>query len=509
MLILILLSTIIRVNGIFMDPRVNVRGLKTVETMPIIGRSNEMDTLRRYDQSNRSELVAIYGRRRVGKTYLIDAVFEGRIDFKFTGLERTRAIVQRELFQHTLNSFSGKNETAPKNWFIAFERLQEYLLSLGKEKVIVFLDELPWMDTPQSDFLAALTTFWNGWKGEKVLLKLFVCGSATTWMLDKLIGDTGGLYGRISRPIHLSPFSLLETEQFLNTIKGFQYSRKQVLDTYMIFGGIPFYLDMLNGNLPLSVNVDQLLFEYDAPLRTEFNFLYRSLFKESVNHRRVVEALSSKLSGMTREEISTHTHMDGGELSRVLTNLEACDFIRTYLSPKKKERDKIYQLTDLFSLFHMRFVEKSSGQDPSFWTNLSNTGVQNSWAGYAFEQVCLHHLRQIRSRLGISGILSNAYAWSTKPKIDKDGIEWPGGQIDLIIDRSDQVMNCCEIKYSGEEYVIDKAYENTIRNRIGLFRREIKTKKDLRCTFITTYGVKANIHSGIVAHQLVMDDLFI
>ena len=476
---------------------------------PFVGRNNEINIIEQYYATEKSELIAVYGRRRVGKTYLVRETLKERLDFEFSGMYETASQVQREQFQKELNRVSKMNAPIPKDWFEAFDNLKTYLLSLKKKKVVVFLDELPWLDTPKSNFLGAFSHFWNSWGKESKTIKLYVCGSATTWMVDKLIGDKGGLYGRISRAIYLAPFTLLETEQFLNRIKKMEYGHKQVLDTYMIFGGIPYYLDMLDNKLPLSVNVDYLFFFENAPLKTEYEFLFRSLFKSSVNYRKVIERLASKLSGLTREEISIETKINGGELSKILKDLNACDFIRSYIEPKKKERNKIYQLTDMFSLFHLRFVQKNNGQDKNFWTNMSQTNKKNAWAGYAFEQVCLHHIDQIKIKLGISGILSNAYAWSARPFVDNDGNEWPGGQIDLIIDRSDNVMNLCEMKYSQEEYSIDKSYSETIRKRIELFRKTQRTKKDLRCTFVTSYGIKQNKYSDIVSNEITMDDLFV
>jgi len=474
-----------------------------------IGRTSEIKILEKYNDSSKSEFVAVYGRRRVGKTFLIREVLGQQFDFEFSGLYETPAKVQREEFQNEINRRSKRKTDMSTNWFEAFNNLRDYLLSLKKKKVVVFLDELPWMDTPKSHFRTALASFWNGWGNRTPVLKLFVCGSATTWMIDKLIGDRGGLYGRISRPIYLAPFSLLETEQFLNSVKRMNYGKKQVLDTYMIFGGIPYYLDMMDKELPFSANVDELLFSSNAPLKNEYDFLFRSLFKDSGNYRRVIELLSKKLSGHTREQISEECKLTGGELSKVLSNLSSCDFIRKYSSPGKKERGQIYQLTDMFSLFYLRFMKDKTELDEHYWTNMRESGAKTAWSGYAFEQVCLHHIPQIRQKLGISGILSNAYAWSTKAYTDADGNKWDGGQIDLIIDRSDGVMNLCEMKYSQDEFSIDKRYEALIRTRMTMFRNLEKCRKDLRCTFVTVYGVKTNTHSGIVDDVVSMNDLFV
>ena len=474
----------------------------------MVGRENEVKILEKYYRSGKSEMVAVYGRRRVGKTFLVRETLGDRFDFEFTGIYQTPGKEQRRQFQKALIRRSGQKLPRPSTWFDAFDLLRDYLLSLKKTKVVVFLDELPWMDTPKSGFLSALSRFWNDWGQESVILKLFVCGSATSWMIDKLIGDRGGLYGRISRSVYLAPFSLRETEEFLNKVKEMNYSRQQILDVYMVMGGIPYYLDMLDAELPLSVNIDRLFFAENAPLRTEFDFLFRSLFKESANYRRVIESLSKRIMGLSREDIATATHLTGGELSLILKNLVSCDFIRAYAAPGKKERGMIYQLTDMFSLFHLRFVMNHDGQDRKYWTNLGQSGLKNAWSGYAFEQACLHHTEQIKHALGISGILCNVYAWSCKPFTDQSGAEWSGGQIDLIIDRSDSVMNLCEMKYAHDEYVIDKDYAQALRDRMALFRRVQKTSKNLRCTFITVYGVKQNKYSGIVDHQLKLDDLF-
>lgn len=475
----------------------------------IIGREYEQKLLQEYFDSQKSELVAVYGRRRVGKTYLIKRFFNEQFDFWFTGIYDAKKTDLLKLFGMELEKYSGKKIKTPKDWFEAFNALTEYLSSLGKEKITVFLDELPWLDTPKGNFLQAFSYFWNMWHSDKGQLKLFVCGSATTWMLDKFVGDKGGLYGRVSRAIYLPIFTLGETEQFLKEIKGIVLNRHQILELYMILGGVPYYLDMLKKDIPLATNIDYLFFKSGAPLKTEYDFLFRSLFKESKAYKKVIEILSGKLSGLTRNDIMVAAKLDkGGNLSEILNNLCACDFVRKYTAIGKAERDAIYQLTDLFSLFHLRFVENDNSQDENFWSNMSSSGTKNAWAGYAFEQVCLHHINQIKSKLSILGVLSSTYSWQCKPFTDENGTEWKGGQIDMLIDRKDQVINVCEMKYSINEYAITEEYEKKLRERAGLFQHITKTKKALQHTFITTYGVKKNLYSGIVQSEVTMDDLF-
>ena len=364
----------------------------------IIGREYEQHLLTNICKEKESRLVAVYGRRRVGKTYLVKYFFNEKFDFYFTGSFNAPMKVQLTLFRDALMGYTKSDVPVPKDWFEAFDALRDFLDTLSKERIIVFLDEIPWMDTQKSNFLAAFGQFWNDWASTKQNLKLFVCGSATTWMLSKFIGDKGGIYGRVCRPVWLAPFSLFETERFLKEIKGIEMTRHQILQAYMVFGGIPYYLDMLVKDIPLNVNIDDLFFKQGAPLRVEFDFLFRSLFKNSRLYKSVVEVLSSKLKGLTRLELMEAMHLpDGGDLSEVLDNLVKCDFIRKYTAIGKTERDALYQLTDLFSLFYLRFVQKNSSQDENFWSNMTNTGEKNSWSGYAFEQVCLHHIWQIKN----------------------------------------------------------------------------------------------------------------
>lgn len=473
----------------------------------IIGRIHEQEILSEYYESPKSEFVALYGRRRVGKTYLVKTFFNEKFDFWFTGLYDSNRKVLLRQFGLTLSKYSGSSVKTPKDWFEAFDALTDYLGKLGKKKVVVFLDELPWMDSPKSDFLSAFSFFWNMWRSD-VVIKLFVCGSATTWMMDKLVGDKGGLYGRVSRALYLAPFTLGETEMYLKEMKGMSLNRYQIVELYMILGGIPYYLDMLRPSLPVSRNIDELFFREGAPLKAEFDFLFRSLFRESRSYKKVVEVLSSRMAGMTSKDIREATGIDGGEITAILGNLISCDFIRRYVSIGKTERDALYQLTDLFSLFHLRFVENNSSQDMNFWSNILSSGTKNAWTGYAFEQVCLHHINQIKAKLGILGVLSSVYSWKSRPFTDKDGSEWTGAQIDMLIDRNDSVINICEMKYSVDEFVIDEDYERKLRQRLSLFSHVTGTKKALALTFITTYGVKRNAHSSIVQSEVRMEDLF-
>ena len=474
----------------------------------IIGRRYEQDLIREFYNSPKAELVAVYGRRRVGKTYLIKQCFEGEFDFYFTGSFETPRSTQLTLFKKELERYSGKKQNKPKDWYEAFDALRDYLSSLYKERIVVFLDELPWMDTPKSSFISAFSYFWNSWASTVPSLKLFVCGSATTWMLSKLIGDKGGMHGRVNRQIYLRPFTLHETQQFLKN-KGIDWEMYQVTEAYMTMGGIPYYIDMLERNLSLNENIDHLFFREGAALRTEYDFIFRSLFRDSRVYRSVVELLATRSSGMKRKEIQEALKMDdGGLLSEVLDNLCKCDFLRQYAAFGKKEQGQMYQLIDLFSLFQLQFVNKSNGLDNHFWSNMQDNPLRKTWQGYAFEQVCLHHIPQIKQKLGISGVLSEVCSWSCKPFTNKDGTEYKGTQIDLVIDRRDETVNLCEVKFSTDTYTITQDYAERLNSRKETFREVTGTRKSLHTTMITTYGLKSNKYIGEVQREVTMNDLF-
>lgn len=474
----------------------------------IVGRELEQDLIREYYATQKAELIAVYGRRRVGKTYLVKQYFDGVFDFYFTGSFETPRSRQLMLFKKELERYSGQKYLKPKDWYEAFDALRNYLSTLHQERIVVFLDELPWMDTPKSGFLSAFSYFWNSWASSVPGLKLFVCGSATTWMLSKLIGDKGGMHGRVNRQIYLRPFTLYETEQFLKS-KGIDWQQFQIVEAYMTMGGIPYYLDMLEGRMSLNENIDHLFFQEGAALRTEYDFIFRSLFKNSRIYRSTVELLAAHSYGLSRGDIQKALKLDdGGLLTEVLDNLCKCDFIRQYASFGKKGNGQIYQLIDLFSLFHLQFVEKSNGQDAHFWSNMQDNPRRQSWQGHAFEQVCLHHIPQIKQRLGIIGVLSEVCSWSSKPFTDKDGTEYKGTQIDLVIDRRDETVNLCEMKFTSDLYAITQDYADRLNSRKETFRMLTGTKKALHTTMITSFGLKRNKYSDIVQREVTMHDLF-
>lgn len=469
----------------------------------IIGREKEISLLKECYDSERAELAAVYGRRRVGKTFLVKNYFRDKFDFYVTGIYNGTRKEQLTFFNKQLCEYSGLPYPYTDNWFDAFDQLKHYLTTLNKRKIVLFFDEMPWMDTPRSGFLKAFELFWNSWAAARPQIKMIVCGSATTWMMSKLLDNIGGLHNRVTRRIRLSPFTLYECEKFLEK-QGIVWNRHQIAEAYMIFGGTPYYLQLLRKSYSLSQNVNRLFFSENAELKDEYTFLFRSLFKNASLYKNVVELLSRKVKGLTRMEIKTALKItEGGTLSEVLENLCNCDFVRKYSAFGKKERDVLYQLTDLFILFHLKFVKNSSGHDEHLWSNMIDSPERRAWSGYSFEQLCLHHIPQIKQKLGINGIQSDVCSWNAVA--DKGH---KGAQIDLIIDRRDQIVNLCEMKYSTKEFEITKKYDEEMRERRELFRELTNTRKALHLTMVTTYGLKQNAYSGMIQSEILLDDLF-
>ena len=476
----------------------------------IIGRKQEQKELRRLFESNEPEMVVVYGRRRVGKTYLVNQVFDQEgFSFKITGLYKSKLPIQLENFSLALREYYAEGTwPKPKSWMEAFGQLKDYLTKTktGKKRVL-FFDELPWMDTKGSHFLEAFEWFWNSWGSTQEDLLLIVCGSATNWIINKLFRHKGGLYNRAGSKIFLSQFTLAETEQYLQK-RGFDWERYDIALIYMIMGGIPYYLKQLEPNRTLLDNVDNCFFRTNGKLWDEFDSLYETLFAQSEVYIRIVEALANKRIGLTREEILHATKLpDNGTASKALKDLVKCGFVRSYQYYGRKNKSLTYQLADFYTLFYLRFIKENYGHDEHFWTHMLDNPKRNAWAGYSFEQLIKEHIKQVKRALGIGSVLTQQSSWFIE-KRDLDNNSLTGAQIDLLIDRRDKAINICEAKFYSGEFVIDKEYSLNLRNKISAFKNATKTRKAIVPTMITTFGIKRNNYSGIIQQEAVLDDLF-
>jgi len=470
----------------------------------IVGRKEEIDILQRIAASDEAEFVAVYGRRRVGKTFLIREFFDNKFTFYFSGSENAPMKTQLENFKNAFLQYFKMVIPTPNNWTTAFEMLRkEISRSRKKGKKVIFIDEMPWLATMGSHFIQAFEYWWNTYASSNPDILLIVCGSSTSWMLNKIIKNRGGLHNRVTHKMLLQPFSLKECEDYANSRK-LKIDRNQLLDYYMILGGVPYYWKLLDKSKGLPQNIDNLFFNENATLKDEFSEIYSSLFKKSEKYISLIVALSEKRMGLSRGEIVERSKFpDGGAITKMLEELEQCGFIRTYFAFGKKERDKIYQLIDFFSLFYLNFIKDKNNRDENFWTNNYRTSTHNTWRGYAFEQVCLWHIPQIKHKLGISGVSTTYSAWRHTDEETKKNV----AQIDLVIDRADRVINLCEMKYAKDEYTITKEYDDELRRRYAIFADATKTKKAIHTTMITTFGVKRNQYWGNIQSYVQLDDL--
>ncbi len=472
----------------------------------IVGRHTEISRLDHCMDSSSAQLIVVYGRRRVGKTFLINEYFDNDFTFKITGAYKRSKRFQLESFRDELMRKSRKDWDIPSDWREAFRQLREYLDSLPSDnKQIVFFDEMPWLDSFHSDFLPVFEWFWNDWASTQSNLIFIVCGSATAWMIDNITDNKGGLFNRQSCRIYLEPFTLYETEQFLQKKEIF-WSRYEIAECYMIMGGIPYYLNLLNRDLSFTQNIDHLFFRKHGELWDEFDRLYSTLFSNSDNYIKVAETLSRKTSGLTRNEISQYCKLPAnGALSKILSNLVSSGFVRVSNIYGNRKKDARYQLADYYTEFYFRYIKDYYGKDEHYWSNARDIPARRAWAGLTFEQLCKDHIAEIKRKLGISGVLSQESVWHTNGDPDL-GIS--GAQIDLLIERRDRVINLCEMKFSINEFILDKEYDQKLRNKLETFRRMTGTKKSLQITMITTFGVKNNKYSNMIQSQVILDDLF-
>ena len=272
---------------------------------------------------------------------------------------------------------------------------------------------------------------------------------------------------------------------------------------YMVFGGIPFYWDEVAVHQSAAQNVESICFSENGLLRTEFPNLFSSLFSQPDRHTNLVLALAQKAKGLTRAEILAASGLsNSGRTTELLAELEASGFVRQYAPFGKKSRNSLYQLVDFYTLFYLKFIRNTSVSDENTWANAIDNPKHRAWSGYAFEQVCLAHLPQIKKALGVSGVQTATSSWRST------GSD-PGAQIDLVIDRRDQVVNLCEMKFSIAPFSIDKKYEAELRQKIAAFRVETATRKATFLTFISTFGLHPNSHSlGLVQNDLHAEVLF-
>ena len=410
---------------------------------------------------------------------------------------------QLEAWKSSLKDCGGTPSRVPRSWLEAFDQLKELINKSREKKKVIFIDEMPWIDTKRSDYVPALEHFWNGWASARKDILLIVCGSATSWIINKIIKDHGGLHNRVTHKIHLHQFTLKECEQYSRQLK-LGMTKKQLMECYMVMGGVPYYWSFLDRSISFAQNIDNMFFAEDAPLRGEFDELYSSLFRNPEPYIHVIDTLGKKLSGMTREELKENGKLSAnGNLTKILEDLEYCGFIRRYNNLGNTSHRSVYQLIDSYTLFYYMYIKVNKHRDRHFWSKNLGTPQHNTWCGLAFERVCLLHIDQIKWALSIAGIMSSEFSWRSQKT------ESRGAQIDLLIDRSDDVIDVCEMKYYAEEYAFNQDEYSKLQNRMLRLAEETKTRKAVQAILITTYGLKQNEYSDIVQSVVTMNDLFL
>jgi len=470
----------------------------------LIGRQREIAELEWAVKSDRSEFIILYGRRRVGKTFLVRKFFDDKYTFHYVGAHRQPKNLQLQNFSEALANYSGGEARPIESWHDAFLRLEEYLEGCADSRKIIFFDEMPWMDSQGGEFVDELEYFWANWVQNRDDIVFIACGSATSWMKEKLEDNQGGLHNRMTHKIYLRPFYLSECKAYL-AHRGFDWSDYQILQCYMIFGGVPYYLSLLRPNLSLPENVDSLIFRRGGDLANEMNELYNALFKNADRYMSVVKLLATKRQGFLRSEIEQATGFSGGGLSKMLDNLERCDFVVSYAQFGNRNKLTLYRLSDFYTLFYFRFVEGNRSRDEQYWLHHYTDRSVESWEGFTFEEVCLRHLAQIKRGLGISGIATEASSWRYVPG---KGVDGKGAQIDLVIKRSDKIIHLVEMKFSESKYFITKDYANRLQERKALFMEQTKIMRGVVLTFVTPSGIAQNSNSGIVHSQITSKELF-
>lgn len=472
--------------------------------MELIGRKQEKETFKHCLGSTESKLIALYGRRRVGKTFLVRKYFKSKIKFEVAGLHNGEMSEQLAHFTSTLAKYGWLEASLhpPKSWKKAFDMLERFISSMnGHQKKVIFLDELPWLHTPKSKFLTAFESFWNAYCTKRDDIVCVICGSAASWMIKKILKNKGGLHNRVSEKIRLTQFNLYETELFLKQ-KGIRWSKYDIAQLYLTTGGVPYYLDAVRKGESVIQFVNRVCFQKDGILTDEYTVLFSSLFDNSDRHYKIVEALDTKKQGLSRQEIIKKTKLlSGGTLSNSLNELEESGFIESIIPYAKNKI--LYKLVDNFIIFHLKFMKNKPARTGRHWGNIIKTQSWVSWSGLAFERLCFAHIHQIKQALKLEAIDCTVTAWA-KTDINK------GAQIDMLIDRADRVVNVCEIKFLNAEFTIDKSYAKNLRNKINLFSKmETNKRKNIFLTMISTFGVSNNeYYMELVQSEVVLDDLF-
>ncbi|NGX62119.1 MAG: hypothetical protein K940chlam9_01613 [Chlamydiae bacterium] len=480
----------------------------------IIGRTDEQNLLNEAFISKRAEMIAIYGRRRVGKTYLIKNYFENMpCSLAYvSGMKDGRLSEQLENFTSSIErDIAGVSLKRPLSWMEAFELFSQVKDKIDKKKkVILFLDELPWLATKRSRLIQALDYYWNRFWSHDSRFKLVICGSAVSWMIRNIIMNKGGLYNRVTRQICLEPFTLKETKDFLRFI-GVNLNNRQIVELYMVAGGVPYYLNHVQKGLSAAQNIAKMAFSKQGILYQDFNHLFASLFEDAEKYHEIIRSIAEYRYGIEQEELikkcSQLSH--GGSATRQLQDLEEAGFIVSFIPCDRKKKGIYFRVIDEYVSFYLKWIDPHKrsvaklDKSKSIWLSHRETASWKSWSGYSFETICLKHIAQIREALNIEPSALTT-SWRHDGRLGDEG-----AQIDLLFDRQDDAVTICEIKYTDKPFQIDKSYYQQIMKKIEVYKKTVKTHKEIFLAFVTSSGLKKSLYSEeYISSVLTLEDLF-
>lgn len=475
----------------------------------IIGRNKETKLLNKVYASKEAEFVVIYGRRRIGKTYLIREFFAKKkcLFMHVTGVDKGSLKTQLTKFAEAMSKtfFNEAPLETPRSWEAAFSLLNKQF-SDTKGKIVIFLDELPWLATRRSELLQVIDYYWNHhWSKLKNII-FVICGSSASWVIKNIIYNKGGLHNRTTCEICLQPFTLHEAKTYLHHRK-IKLNDRHILSLYMALGGVPYYLKYIENGYTAEQNIQQLIFDNDAPLRDEFYKLFKSLFNDADAYIEIIKLLSKTKTGMRRaelQEIAKYSN-NGGRLTERLKNLCSAGFIQEY-TPWQKQKGEYYKVIDEFCLFYLHWVKDNQKKrfTKNHWLDQERSSSYTAWAGYAFESICFKHVEQIIKALNIrSG--GTIDSWRFVPRKHQE----QGAQIDLLIDRNDDAITICEVKYTVSQFVIDKSYSEQLKRKIAVFKERTGTDKQLFIALVSASGMKSNKYSEeLISGVVTLEGLF-
>lgn len=487
----------------------------------IIGRKSERDILDTLYNSNKAEFLSIYGRRRIGKTFLVKEYFTRKscVYFHITG--QKKAPIKEQLYEFTRKIeqtfyHKGTKLKEPISWMKAFEMLSIAIEEYAKrKKVVLFFDELPWLATKKSRLIQALDYYWNTKWTYNNKLKLIICGSAASWLIKNVVNDKGGLHNRVTEIIRLASYTLSETKEFFE-YKGISLNYKQITDIYMVTGGVPYYLERIKKGLSAAQNIDALCFHANGLLFNEFDILFSSLFEHSDAYHEIVRLIAKNRYGIDKGTLAKKTKLSssGGSFKQKIKELEEAGFIMRIMPYGHKEKGEYYRISDEYTYFYLSWIEpvkdtfRKFDSAYGYWLEQIKLPAWQSWIGYTFETVCYKHITAIREALGIT-VGAKIGAWRYMQRAaEREKEKKLGAQIDLLFDRDDGITTVCEIKYSEKPFIIDKDYYNKLINKISVYKRENRTNKQIFITMVAAHGLKQNEYSGLIVKVVSLDDLF-